>query len=54
MNMRVIAVFALMGILLAVVGMVQSWNVAFNILNLCVISAIMTLGVNMQWGYAGW
>ena len=53
MNMRVIAVFALMGILLAVVGMVQSWNVAFNILNLCVISAIMTLGVNMQWGYAG-
>ena len=53
MNMRVIAVFALMGILLAIVGMVQSWNVAFNILNLCVISAIMTLGVNMQWGYAG-
>ena len=53
MNMRVIAVFALMGILLALVGMVQSWNVAFNILNLCVISAIMTLGVNMQWGYAG-
>ena len=53
MNMRVIAVFALMGILLAIVGVVQSWNVAFNILNLCVISAIMTLGVNMQWGYAG-
>ena len=53
MNARVIAVFALMGILLAFVGVVQSWNVAFNILNLCVISAIMTLGVNMQWGYAG-
>ena len=53
MNTRVIAVFALMGILLAIVGVVQSWNVAFNILNLCVISAIMTLGVNMQWGYAG-
>ncbi len=23
------------------------------ILNLCLISAIMTLGVNIQWGYAG-
>ena len=23
------------------------------VLNLCLISAIMTLGVNIQWGYAG-
>jgi branched-chain amino acid transport system permease protein len=31
----------------------QSWNVALAILNMCLISAIMTLGVNIQWGYAG-
>ena len=31
----------------------QSWNVAFGILNMCLISAIMALGVNIQWGYAG-
>jgi len=31
----------------------QSWNVAFSILNMCLISAIMALGVNIQWGYAG-
>ncbi|HCP17632.1 MAG TPA: branched-chain amino acid ABC transporter permease, partial [Alphaproteobacteria bacterium] len=42
-----------MAILLAFVGVNQSWNVAFSILNLCVISAIMALGVNIQWGYAG-
>ncbi len=30
-----------------------SWNSALSILNLCLISAIMALGVNMQWGYAG-
>jgi branched-chain amino acid transport system permease protein len=35
------------------VGLIQSWNVALTILNLCLISAIMTLGVNIQWGYAG-
>ena len=45
--------FAIMAALLAAVGMFQSWNVAFSILNLCVISGIMALGVNMQWGYAG-
>lgn len=39
--------------LLIAVGMGQSWSVALSILNLCLISAIMALGVNMQWGYAG-
>ncbi|MDC1121431.1 branched-chain amino acid ABC transporter permease, partial [Alphaproteobacteria bacterium] len=42
-----------MGLLLIIVGIVQSWNVAFSILNMCLISAIMALGVNIQWGYAG-
>ena len=45
--------FASMAVLLALVGVIQSWNVAFTLLNLCLISAIMTLGVNIQWGYAG-
>jgi branched-chain amino acid transport system permease protein len=42
-----------MAILLAIVGFVQSWNLAFSLLNMCLISAIMSLGVNVQWGYAG-
>jgi branched-chain amino acid transport system permease protein len=43
----------MMMMLLIMVGLIQSWNVALTILNLCLISAIMTLGVNIQWGYAG-
>jgi branched-chain amino acid transport system permease protein len=42
-----------MAVLLMLVGALQSWNVALAILNMCLISAIMTLGVNIQWGYAG-
>ena len=30
-----------------------SWNTALAILNMGLISAVMALGVNMQWGYAG-
>jgi len=45
--------FAAMAVLLILVGALQSWNVALAILNMCLISAIMTLGVNIQWGYAG-
>ena len=52
-NRRVLFVWAIMASMLAFVGVAQSWNVAFAILNLCLISAIMSLGLNMQWGYAG-
>jgi len=45
--------FAIMAALLIAVGFGQSWNVALGILNLCLISAVMSLGVNIQWGYAG-
>lgn len=45
--------FAVMACMLVGVGLLQSWGVAFTILNMCLISAIMALGVNMQWGYAG-
>ena len=42
-----------MGLLLLSVGIGQSWSVSLGIINLCLISAIMSLGVNIQWGYAG-
>lgn len=47
------ALYAVMAVLFVVVGQLQSWNVSLTILNLCLISAVMALGVNMQWGYAG-
>ena len=45
--------FVIMAGLLAAVGFGQSWSVALTIINLCLISSIMALGLNMQWGYAG-
>ena len=45
--------FGLVGLLLLIIGFSQSWSVALGIFNLCLISAVMALGVNMQWGYAG-
>ncbi len=46
-------VFAIMAVLLIVVGVGQSWSLGLTIVNLCLISAVMALGVNIQWGYAG-
>jgi branched-chain amino acid transport system permease protein len=34
-------------------GFLQNWTLALTIFNMAVISAIMALGVNIQWGYAG-
>lgn len=45
--------FAGMAFLLILVGMFQSWSLSLTIINLCIISAVMALGLNMQWGYAG-
>ena len=42
-----------MALLLLHEGLLQSWNVALAILNLCIISAIMSLGINIQWGNSG-
>ncbi len=50
---KTILLFALMLAALTLVGVFQSWNLMLAILNLCLISAIMALGVNLQWGYAG-
>lgn len=52
-NIRVVITFGIMFFLLLMVGFGQSWSLSLSILNLCLISAIMALGVNIQWGYAG-
>lgn len=41
------------GVLFLATGLLLSWNQALFILNFGLVSAIMALGVNMQWGYAG-
>ncbi len=45
--------FALVAVLIIGTGLIQSWNTALFILNFGLISAIMALGVNLQWGFAG-
>ena len=50
---RAIITFSLMGFVLLFVGFNQSWALVIGIINLSLISAIMALGVNIQWGYAG-
>ena len=45
--------FSIMALLIILVGIFQSWGVALSILNLCLISAVMSMGVNIQWGFAG-
>ncbi|MGZ2257927.1 ABC transporter permease subunit [Roseobacter sp. A03A-229] len=45
--------FAIVAVLLAYVGFTQGWNTALVIFNMGLISAIMALGVNLQWGFAG-
>jgi branched-chain amino acid transport system permease protein len=53
LSVRNLSMFALMAMLFVTVGFVQSWDVSLALLNMCIISAIMALGVNIQWGYAG-
>ena len=50
---RAIITFSLMGFVLLFVGFNQSWALVIGIINMSLISAIMALGVNIQWGYAG-
>ncbi len=52
-GLRNLSMFTIMALLIIIVGTIQSWNVALALLNLCLISSIMALGVNIQWGYAG-
>ena len=50
---RALLLFALVACLFIGTGFAQSWNTALTIFNMGLVSAIMALGVNMQWGYAG-
>ena len=52
-NLNVIIAYTIMLGLIILVGIFQSWNVALSIFNMCLISAVMTMGANIQWGYAG-
>ena len=52
-HLNVIIAYAIMLGLIILVGIFQSWNVALSIFNMCLISAVMTMGANIQWGYAG-
>lgn len=50
---RNLILFAAVALLFIITGVWQSWNLSLQILNIGILSAIMALGVNMQWGYAG-
>lgn len=50
---QTLLLFTLMGLAFVVVGFVQSWSLSLTIFNYCLIAAIMALGLNIQWGYAG-
>ena len=50
---NVIYAYIIMLLLIMCVGLFQSWSIALTILNYCLISAVMTIGANLQWGYAG-
>jgi len=52
-NIDVIFAYTIMIGLIILVGFFQSWSIALSILCFCLISAVMTMGANIQWGYAG-
>ena len=52
-NRNEILAITIMAVLFLLVGFGQSWSLSLSILNMCIISAIMAMGINIQWGYAG-
>ena len=52
-GLRSVLMFALVAGLIVLTGVMQGWNSALVILNMGLVSAIMALGVNLQWGFAG-
>ena len=52
-NLGVVSAYLIMLGLIILVGLLQSWSIALSILCFCLISAVMTMGANIQWGYAG-
>ncbi|SEL74201.1 amino acid/amide ABC transporter membrane protein 2, HAAT family [Roseivivax marinus] len=52
-TLRTTLLFAGTAGLIVLTGLLQSWNSALVILNMGLVSAVMALGVNLQWGFAG-
>lgn len=52
-TLRAFMLFGVVAAGLVFTGMNQSWTLALTILNMSLISAVLALGVNLQWGYAG-
>ncbi|MEO0486309.1 MAG: branched-chain amino acid ABC transporter permease [Pseudomonadota bacterium] len=53
LTLRDMSLFALVALLIIGTGFVQGVNTALTLLNFGLVSAIMALGVNLQWGFAG-
>lgn len=52
-RLRTFLLFVLVALLYVSTGFLQSWTLALTIFNMGILPAIMALGANMQWGYAG-
>jgi branched-chain amino acid transport system permease protein len=52
-NRNEILAILIMASMFLLVGFGQSWSLSLSILNMCIISAVMSMGINIQWGYAG-
>lgn len=53
MSLRNVLLFAGVALLFVLTGMFASWNQSLLILNISLVSAVIAMGVNLQWGYAG-
>ena len=53
MNSRYWLSFGTLATLIVVTGWMQGWSVALSLLTVGLISGVMALGLNIQWGYAG-
>ncbi|MEM6276871.1 MAG: branched-chain amino acid ABC transporter permease [Pseudomonadota bacterium] len=53
LTLRDMSLFVLVAILIIGTGYFQGVNTALTVLNFGLVSAIMSLGVNLQWGFAG-
>lgn len=52
-SVKNLLLFALVFAMIPLIAQFQGWNAALFVLNMGLISAIMALGVNLQWGFAG-
>ncbi|WP_121065252.1 branched-chain amino acid ABC transporter permease [Chachezhania antarctica] len=52
-RLRNTLLFGVVALLILIVGLIQGANTALLIVNMGLISAVMAIGVNLQWGFAG-